>query len=91
MTSKRRDQILAEIVGSISPEVDPARLSGLCAEVTGMNGAGIMLMSDDAQWRSFNTSDQVSARLDELQLAYLEGSWDRRSHLRCACLRAGPR
>jgi GAF domain-containing protein len=73
MTNNRRDRIVAEIVRSVSPEMDPQRLSGMCAEVTGVSGAGIVLMPDEAPWQSLNTSNQVSARLDELQISLIEG------------------
>ncbi|HEX3090721.1 MAG TPA: GAF domain-containing protein [Ilumatobacteraceae bacterium] len=73
MTTDRRDWIVAEIVGSISPSMDSQRLSSKCAEVAGVDGAGITLMSNDAPWRSLNASDQVSERLGEVQLSFHEG------------------
>jgi hypothetical protein len=45
----------------------------VCAEVVGMSGAGIMLMSADRQQGSICTSDPVSARIEELQYTLGEG------------------
>jgi len=73
MTGSRRDRIVTEIVRSVSPEMDSRRLSAMCAEVTGASGAGIVLMTNDAPWRSLNSSNQVSASLNALQISLLEG------------------
>ena len=49
------------------------RLCEVCSEVTGMTGAGIMLMSGDIAWGSLCTTDSVSALIEQLQYALGEG------------------
>ena len=49
MATERRLRILARLVGSGAPEQETKRLCEVCAEVTGMSGAGIMLMSGVAR------------------------------------------
>ena len=49
------------------------RLCEVCAEVTGMSGAGIMLMTPDVPQASIGASDGVSALIEELQFALGEG------------------
>ena len=49
------------------------RLCEVCAEVTGMSGAGIMLMTPDVPQASICASDGVSALIEELQFALGEG------------------
>ena len=44
MTGERRLRILARLLGNETPELETKRLCEVCAEVTGMSGAGIMLM-----------------------------------------------
>jgi hypothetical protein len=73
MIGKRRDSIVAEIVCCISPEFEAQRLCEMCADLTGVTGAGVMLMSDDAPWASLNTVDPVTARIEELQYTLGEG------------------
>jgi hypothetical protein len=54
---------------------DPAtsRLCDVCAEVSAMTGAGIMLMSDDTPMGSVCTTDEVSAQIEDLQFLLGEG------------------
>lgn len=73
MNRKQRERIVAQTVGSIAPELVPQRLCEVCAELTGVSGAGIMLMSDAVPWGSLNTVDPVTTRIEELQLGLLEG------------------
>ncbi|MHB1511040.1 MAG: GAF and ANTAR domain-containing protein [Acidimicrobiales bacterium] len=49
------------------------RLCDLCAEVTGMSGAGIMIMSGDVPQGSLCTTDAVSALIEQLQYTLGEG------------------
>lgn len=49
------------------------RLCALCAEVTAMSGAGIMLMADDLPQGSVCTTDDISALIEELQYTLGEG------------------
>jgi hypothetical protein len=50
-----------------------ARLCAVCAEITEMSGAGIMLLADDRPQGSVCTTDEVSARIEELQYTLGEG------------------
>jgi GAF domain-containing protein len=68
-----RLRILARLIGSRAPELQTKRLSDVSAEVTGMSGAGIMLMSGDLPWGSVCTTNRVSALIEELQYALGEG------------------
>ncbi|MDQ6726829.1 MAG: GAF and ANTAR domain-containing protein [Actinomycetota bacterium] len=65
--------MLTTLAAGASPEPDAARLCRVCAEVTGMTGAGIMLMSGDVLQGSICTSNGVSARIEELQFELGEG------------------
>jgi hypothetical protein len=60
-------------VGSTEPDLDSKRLCEVCAEVTGVTGAGIMLMSGDVPRGSACTTDEVSAAIEELQFVLGEG------------------
>ena len=51
----------------------PARLCEVCADVMGMNGAGIMLMSGDVARGSVCSSNRVSALIEDLQYTLGEG------------------
>lgn len=73
MAGDRRLRILARLVGSSSSQLETRRLCEVCAEVTGVSGAGIMLMCGDAPRGSVCTTDEVSALLEELQYALGEG------------------
>lgn len=50
-----------------------ARLCEVCADVTAMSGAGIMLMSGDVSQGSVCTTNAVSALIEELQYTLGEG------------------
>ena len=73
MAGERRLRILARLVGADSPGLTTKRLCDVCAEVTGMTGAGIMLMSDDMPRGSVCTTDAVSALIQDLQYSLGEG------------------
>jgi GAF domain-containing protein len=66
-------RILARLVGSGAPELETKRLCQVCAEVTGMTGAGIMLMSGDVPRGSVCTTNNVSALIEQLQYGLGEG------------------
>lgn len=72
-SGERRLRILDQLVGGGAPELDAKRLCEVCAEVTGMTGAGIMLMSGDLPRGAVCSTDEVSAAIEELQLALGEG------------------
>lgn len=54
-------------------DVGTARLCQACAEVVGVSGAGIMLMSGDGPWGSLCTTNDVSALIEEWQYTLGEG------------------
>ena len=57
---ERRLRILASSSTTTAPELETKRLCEVCAEVTGVSGAGIMLMSGDVPRGSVCTTDEVS-------------------------------
>jgi GAF domain-containing protein len=69
----RRSRILATLNQVTTPELETKRLCQVCAEVTGMSGAGIMLMSGDVPGGSVCTTNEVSALLEHLQFELGEG------------------
>ena len=50
-----------------------ASLCDSCADVVGVSGSGIMLMTDDVQRGSLRTSDERSEIIEELQYEFSEG------------------
>jgi hypothetical protein len=68
----RRQRILARLAGN-QPGAETARLCRVCAEVTSVTGAGIMLMSGDIAHGSLCTTDDVSALIERLQYDLGEG------------------
>ncbi len=73
MTGERRLRILAKLVDSTGPDLETRRLCEVSAEVTGMTGAGIMLMSSDVPVGSVCTTNEVSALVEQLQFGLGEG------------------
>jgi GAF domain-containing protein len=73
VTGHRRLRILSRLVGPERPDLETKRLCEVCAEVTLMSGAGIMLMSGDMPRGSVCTTNSVSALLEELQYSLGEG------------------
>lgn len=71
--NERRLRILARLGVGDGDELGTKRLCEVCAEVTGMTGAGIMLMSDDVPRGAVCTTDDVSALIEDLQFALGEG------------------
>jgi hypothetical protein len=69
----RRARILSRLVGNGTAELESKRLCEVCAEVTGMSGAGIMLMSGEVPRGSVCTTNDVSALIEELQYGLGEG------------------
>lgn len=72
MLGERRQRIIDRLVGD-APGAETARLCRVCAEVTGMTGAGIMLMWGDVPRGSVCTTDEVSALIEQLQYDLGEG------------------
>jgi hypothetical protein len=73
MPAARLLRILNELSARSSPEGEPARLCAVSADVAGMDGAGILLMTADGPQGSVCTSNDVSRTLDELQYTLVEG------------------
>jgi hypothetical protein len=76
MTGDRRLRILTRLVSSGPPgppELETQRLCEVCAEVTDMSGAGIMLMSEDVPRGAVCTSNKVSDLIEQLQFELGEG------------------
>src|ERR1700682_3464366 len=66
-------RILTKLIGRTAPELETKRLCEVCAEGTGMNGAGIMLMSGDVPRGSVCTTNEVSSLIEDLQYGLGEG------------------
>jgi GAF domain-containing protein len=73
VAGERRLRILSRLVGSAASELGTKRLCEVSVEVTGMSGAGIMLMARDTPRGSVCTSNAVSALIEDLQYALGEG------------------
>jgi GAF domain-containing protein len=73
MTGDRRLRILTRLVSNGPPELETQRLCEVCAEVTDMSGAGIMLMSDDVARGAVCTTNKVSDLIEQLQFELGEG------------------
>ena len=73
MTGGRRRRILAELDDGSGTDVTAVELCGVCRSVTGMSGAGIMLMSGDLPLGSVGTTGAVSALIEDLQYTLGEG------------------
>jgi hypothetical protein len=71
-SGSRRLELLARLVEP-SGELETQRLCDVCAEVTGVSGAGIMLMSGDVPRGSVCTTDAVSSVIEQLQYDLGEG------------------
>ena len=72
MTGERRIRIVERLVGA-APGEEGERLCDVCAEVTRMSGAGIMLMSEEGPRGSLCTSNEVSGLIERLQYDLGEG------------------
>ena len=72
MTGARRSEVQARF-SDVPGQFDSQRLCDVCADVSGMSGAGIMMMSGDVQRGSLCTTNTVSALIEELQFSLGEG------------------
>lgn len=70
---ERLVRILAHLSAESTTEPEPARLCEVCAAVSHMTGAGIMLMTGDEQQGSVCSSNAVSNLIEELQYTLGEG------------------
>lgn len=73
MAGERRARVLARLIERERPELGTKRLCDVGAEITGMSGAGLMLMSGDVPRGSLCWTDDVSALIEELQFTLGEG------------------
>lgn len=73
MIGERRLRILSKLAGEVDPRLATRRLCEVCAEVTGMTGAGLMLMDGDEPRGPVCTTNQASALVEELQFELGEG------------------
>ena len=75
MANERRLRILLRLAEGPdrAHELSTERLCRLCAEVCGVSGAGVMLLSHELGRGAFCTTDEVSARIEELQFSLGEG------------------
>ena len=72
-SGERRLRILALLVGSAETTLCASRLCEISAQVTGMSGAGIMLMSGHVPRGSLCTTNEVSDLIEQLQYVLGEG------------------
>jgi hypothetical protein len=70
---ERRLRILGLLIGVEDTNLCTSRLCEVCAQVTGMSGAGIMLMSGDVPRGSLCTTNSVSDLIEQLQYVLGEG------------------
>jgi len=61
------------LAAGTTPGLETRRLCQVCAEVTGVSGAGIMVISGDLPRGSICTTDDVSALIEHLQFELGEG------------------
>ena len=73
MPGERRLRILTQLVGSGAFGLETRRLCEVSAELIGVSGAGIMLMSGDVPTATVCSSNDVSALIEQLQHTLGEG------------------
>src|SRR5688572_21866130 len=73
MTGDRLERIRRRLAPDDGGSVGTRRLCDVCAEITEMTGAGIMLMDGDLPQGSVCTTNPVSSLIEELQYTLGEG------------------
>jgi hypothetical protein len=73
VASERRARILDLLIGGRDGPFGTKRLCLVCAEVTAMSGAGIMLMAAEVAQGSLCTSNAMSDLIEQLQYSLGEG------------------
>jgi GAF domain-containing protein len=73
MAGERRLRILTRLLDRETPGLETKRLCEVGAQVTGMSGAGIMLMSGDVPRGAVCSTNTVSALIEQLQYELGEG------------------
>jgi GAF domain-containing protein len=72
VAGERLERILATLSAG-EGTLSARRLCATAAAVVGLNGAGVMLMSDDVAYGSLCTTNEVSELIEELQYSLGEG------------------
>ena len=73
MAGERRQRILGRLLAGPTANMKTKRLCDVCAEITGVSGAGIMLMSGDVPSGSVCSTNEVSDLIEQLQYELGEG------------------
>lgn len=73
MAGDRLARILTRLSSEANSHPGVDRLGDVCADMTGVSGAGLMLMSGDVPRGSMCTSNEVSVLIEELQYTLGEG------------------
>lgn len=73
VTEDQRTRIIGHLYPAGESELEASRLGRVCAEITGVTGAGLMLMSGDVPRGSVATTDEVSTLIEDLQFSLGEG------------------
>lgn len=73
MPGDRLMRILAQLSSGGATEPEASSLCQVCAKVSAVSGAGIMLMTGDEEQGALCSSDEVSAVIEELQYTLGEG------------------
>ena len=73
MAGERRQRILGRLLAGPTANMKTRRLCDVCAEITGVTGAGIMLMSGDVPSGSVCSTNEVSDLIEQLQYELGEG------------------
>lgn len=73
MAGERRLRILGMLAAPSTAGLETRRLCEVCAEVTGVSGAGIMVISGDLPRGSICATDEVSTLVEHLQFELGEG------------------
>lgn len=71
--AERRARIVAQLATIEGMPLQTGRLGDVCAAVTNMSGAGIMLLSDEGHRVSLCTTDATSETIERLQFELGEG------------------
>lgn len=73
MVDDRRSRILTLLYPGDRSDLQAEELGRVCAQVTSVTGAGLMLMSGDVPRGSVATTDDVSTLIEDLQFSLGEG------------------
>jgi hypothetical protein len=73
MSGQRRLRILGQLVDAAGADVSSQRVCEVSADLTGVTGAGILLLSPDRPLASLGATDEVAATLGRLQQDLGEG------------------